>query len=383
MKIKTNVVFKHLLKSNKKIIVEQGGTRSGKTYNILLWIIFSYCTQNTNKIITICRKSFPSLRATVMRDFFDILKTHKMYNEINHNKSSSEYNLYNNLVEFISLDEPQKVRGRKRDVLFINEANELYFEDWQQLLFRTNQKIILDYNPSDEYSWIYDKVITRDDADFYITTYKDNTFLEQALIKEIERLKETDPQYWQIYGLGQKGVSKSTIFNYEESNIPGDAEFLSMGVDYGYTNDPTAHISVYKKGHNLYAQEHLYKTMMTAEDIHSHFKLLNVGDKIIYSDSSEPRLNDYLRRTGWNIRPTVKGRDSIIAGIDLLKRYKLYVTPNSKNLIQEFRNYKWSEDKTGKLTNIPIDKHNHLLDSLRYATFNILSKPNFGKYAIQ
>tara|TARA_R100000654_G_scaffold12032_4_gene26169 strand:- start:7836 stop:8987 length:1152 start_codon:yes stop_codon:yes gene_type:complete len=383
MKIKTNVVFKHLLKSQKKIIVEQGGTRSGKTYNILLWIIFSYCTQNTGKIITICRKSFPSLRATVMRDFFDILKTHKMYNEINHNKSSSEYNLYNNLVEFISLDEPQKVRGRKRDVLFINEANELYFEDWQQLLFRTNEKIIIDYNPSDEYSWIYDKVITRDDADFYITTYKDNTFLEQALIKEIERLKETDPQYWQIYGLGQKGISKSTIFSYRESNIPEDAEFLSMGVDYGYTNDPTAHISVYKKGHNLYVEEHLYKTMMTAEDIHSHFKILNVGDKIIYSDSSEPRLNDYLRRTGWNIRPTVKGRDSIIAGIDLLKRYKLFVTPDSKNLIQEFRNYKWSEDKTGKLTNIPIDKHNHLLDSLRYATFNILSKPNFGKYAIQ
>ena len=383
MKIKTNVVFKHLLKSQKKIIVEQGGTRSGKTYNILLWIIFSYCTQNTCKIITICRKSFPSLRATVMRDFFDILKTHKMYNEINHNKSSSEYNLYNNLVEFISLDEPQKVRGRKRDVLFINEANELYFEDWQQLLFRTNQKIILDYNPSDEYSWIYDKVITRDDADFFITTYKDNTFLEQALIKEIERLKETDPQYWQIYGLGQKGISKATIFNYQESNIPEDAEFLSMGVDYGYTNDPTAHISVYKKGHNLYVEEHLYKTMMTAEDIHSHFKILNVGDKIIYSDSSEPRLNDYLRRTGWNIRPTKKGRDSIIAGIDLLKRYKLFVTPNSLNLIQEFRNYKWSEDKTGKLTNIPIDRNNHLLDSLRYATFNILSKPNFGKYAIQ
>ncbi len=318
-----------------------------------------------------------------MRDFLDILKTHKMYNEINHNKSSSEYKLYNNLVEFISLDEPQKVRGRKRDVLFINEANELYFEDWQQLLFRTNEKIILDYNPSDEYSWIYDKVINRDDADFYITTYKDNTFLEQALIKEIERLKETDPQYWQIYGLGQKGISKSTIFSYQESNIPEDAEFLSMGVDYGYTNDPTAHISVYKKGHNLYVEEHLYKTMMTAEDIHSHFKILNVGDKIIYSDSSEPRLNDYLRRTGWNIRPTVKGRDSIIAGIDLLKRYKLFVTPDSKNLIQEFRNYKWSEDKTGKLTNIPIDKHNHLLDSLRYATFNILSKPNFGKYAIQ
>jgi len=383
MRIQTNVVYKHLVRSNKKIIVEQGGTRSGKTYNILLWIIFSYCTTHRNKIITVCRKSFPSLRATCMRDFLDILKKFKMYKEELHNKSSSEYTLYSNLVEFISLDQPQKVRGRKRDILFINEANELYFEDWQQLLFRTNEKVIIDYNPSDEYSWIYDKVLTREDADFYITTYKDNTFLEPTLIKEIERLKDTDPEYWQIYGLGIKGVSQATIFNYTESEIPDDADFLAMGIDYGYTNDPTAHLSVYKKDYSLYIQEHLYQTMMTAGDINNHFKQLNIQNKIVYADSAEPRLNDFLRRSGWNVRPTIKGRDSIIAGIDLLKRYKLFVTPSSKNLIQELRNYKWSEDKTGKLTNIPIDRNNHLADCLRYATFNILNKPNFGKYVIQ
>ena len=166
MKIKTNVVFEHLLESTNKITVEQGGTRSGKTYNILLFIILHYCTQNTSKTVTICRKTFPAVRSSVMRDFFEILKTHNFYSEDFHNKSSHEYNLNGNLVEFISLDQPQKVRGRKRHLLFINEANELDYEDWQQLIFRTEDKIILDFNPSDEYHWIYEKVITREDADF-------------------------------------------------------------------------------------------------------------------------------------------------------------------------------------------------------------------------
>ena len=175
-KISTNVIFKHLQKSKTKITIEQGGTRSGKTYNILLWLIFDYCTKNNGKTITICRKTFPSVRASVMRDFLDILKQHRIYSEDFHNKSNSEYALFGNLVEFISLDQPQKVRGRKRDVLFINEANELFFEDWQQLVFRTTEKIILDYNPSDEYSWIYDNVIPRKDAEFFKTTYLDNPF---------------------------------------------------------------------------------------------------------------------------------------------------------------------------------------------------------------
>ena len=383
MEIESNVVYEHLLDSKKKIIVEQGGTRSGKTYNILLWIIFSYCTNNRNKIITICRKTFPSLRATVMRDFFEILKKYSMYSEVLHNKSSSEYMLYNNLVEFISLDQPTKVRGRKRDLLFINESSELNFEDWQQLIFRTNGRIILDYNPSDEYSWIYDKVLSREDVDFFITTYKDNLFLDKTIVKEIERLRETDMQYWQIYGLGQKAISKSIIFTYSESEVPEDATLISHGIDYGYTNDSTALVAVYKKDYSLYIKELLYRTMMTSQDIHKEFKNLKLEGRVIYAESSEPRLNDFLRRSGWNIRPTLKGKDSIVAGIDLLKRYKLFVTPDSKNLIHELRNYKWSKDKTEKLTNIPIDKNNDLLDALRYATFNILSKPNFGKYTIR
>ena len=384
MKVKTNKVFKHLKESKNKITIEQGGTRSGKTYNILMFIIFDYCLRNRNKIVTVCRKTFPALRSSVMRDFIEILRSHNMYSEEYHNKSNSEYHLNGNLVEFISLDQPQKVRGRKRNLLFINEANELDFEDWQQLVFRTEDKIILDYNPSDEYHWIYDKVKDRDDADFYITTYLDNPFLEPSIKAEIERLRDTDEQYWQIYGLGQKGISKATIFNFTETNvIPEDAEFVSYGADAGYTNDPTTLVSVYKKDYNLYIKEHLYQTQMTTVDIHNKWKQIGITREPIYFDSAEPRLIEELRRMGWNVRPSIKGADSVNAGIDLLKRFKIHIYKDSHNAIQEFRNYKWQEDKSGKLMNKPVDKNNHLIDATRYATYSVLSKPNFGRYAIQ
>ena len=383
-KIKTNIVYDHLLLSDKKIIVEQGGTRSGKTYNIILWIIFDYCTNQNNKVITVCRKSFPSLRATVLRDFINILEGHNLYHEKFHNKSNSEYYLFGNLVEFISLDQPQKIRGRKRDLLFINEANELYFEDWQQLIFRTQERIVIDFNPSDEYHWIYDKVLPRDDCDFFKTTYLDNPFVEESIKKEIELLKETDDQYWQIYGLGERAASRNTVFKYAEvSHVPDDADLVAYGMDFGYTNDPSTLVSVYTKDINLYVKEHLYRTAMTTSDIHKFLLSEDLESKPIYADSAEPRLINELRRMGHNIFPSLKGKDSVNAGIDLLKRYKINVLSTSSNAISEFRNYKWKEDKTGALINTPIDNHNHIIDPCRYATYSILSRPNFGKYAVQ
>ena len=381
--IKTNIVYEHLLDTKAKIIVEQGGTRSGKTYNILLWIIFDYCAKNNNKVITITRKAFPSLRATVLRDFIAILQSYKCYSERFHNKSNSEYYLFGNLVEFISLDQPQKIRGRKRDLLFINEGNELYFEDWQQLIFRTQEKIILDFNPSDEYHWIYDKVLTRDDCDFFQTTYLDNPFVDETIKKEIELLKDTDEQYWQIYGLGERAISKSTVFKYNEVNeIPLGAKLIAYGMDFGYSNDPSTLVSVYTMEHNLYIKEHLYRTQMTTQDINLFLRDEKLSSNPIYADSAEPRLIAELRRMGHNIFPSVKGKDSINAGIDLLKRYKINILKDSENAISEFRNYKWKEDKSGRLTNVPHDKFNHIIDPCRYATYSILSRPNFGKYTI-
>lgn len=382
--IQTNKVFNHLIKSDKRIIVEQGGTRSGKTYNILLWLIFYYTERNTAKTITICRKSFPSLRASVMRDFFDILRNHDLYREDHHNKSSHEYHLNGNLVEFISLDQPQKIRGRKRNLLYINEANELFYEDWQQLIFRTDGRIILDYNPSESFHWIYDKVIPRDDCDFYQTTYRDNPFLDEQIKQEIERLKETDEDYWRIYGLGERGMSRATIFQFGTSEIPQEAKLISYGLDFGYTNDPSALVAVYQHGDNLYLDELLYRTGMTNRDIHHHLQSLRLDRRDeIFADSAEPKSIDELHRFGWNVKPTAKGQDSINAGIDILKRHKLFATSRSNNLIKELQNYKWTEDKNGNLLNKPIDVMNHAIDASRYAVYNKLSKPNYGRYSIR
>lgn len=384
-RVRTNKVYTHLKKSTKRITVEQGGSRSGKTYNILLWIIFWYCDHNEGHIITICRKTFPSLRASVMRDFIEILEKYEIYEEKYHNKTNHEYTLNGNLIEFVSLDQPQKIRGRKRDLLFVNEANELYYEDWQQLIMRTIGKAVIDYNPSDSFHWIYDKVIPRDDCEFFQTTYKDNPFLEPEIIKEIERLRGTDDDYWRIYGLGERGRSRSTIFQYSVvEEIPTDAKLLSYGLDFGFTNDPTALIRIYKKDNELYLHELLYHTNLTNQDINEKLNALDIDRQSeIFADSAEPKSIEELYRLRWNIKPTAKGSDSVNAGIDMLKRHKIFITKNSLNAIKEFQNYKWQEDKNGNLLNKPIDTYNHIIDATRYAVWNKLSNPNYGTYAIR
>jgi phage terminase large subunit len=384
MEITTNKIYTHLDNSDKRITIEQGGSRSGKTYNILMWLIFAYSDRNNGKTVTICRKTFPALRASSMRDFFDILKKYDIYKEANHNKSNSEYLLNNNLFEFISLDQPQKVRGRKRDVLYINEANELYFEDWQQLILRTTDKAILDYNPSDEFHFIYDKIKPRDDAEFYITTYKDNPFLDIETVNEIERLKDVDENYWKIYGLGQIGSSQALIFRINECNsIPPEAKFLSYGMDFGFTNDPTTLVAIYQQGDNIYLKELLYQTGLTNRDIDEKLKFHTVERKEIFADSAEPKSIEELYRMGWNVKPATKGQGSVNIGIDMMKRYQLHVTKDSVNMIKEFRNYKWQEDKNGNVLNTPVDMFNHTIDAIRYGLYDKLSRPNYGKYAVK
>tara|TARA_B000000477_G_C6092600_1_gene228384 strand:+ start:1153 stop:2313 length:1161 start_codon:yes stop_codon:yes gene_type:complete len=382
-KIQTNVIFEHLNQTDSKIIIEQGGTRSGKTYNILMWIIFQYCETNTGKTITICRKTFPALRGTVMRDFFDILHKHQLYYEELRSRSTNEYIINGNRIEFISLSEPQRVRGRKRNLLFINECTELTLEDWQQLLFRTSEKIIIDYNPSEEFHWIYEKVITRDDATFFQTSYVDNPFLEHSLIEEIERLKTTDENYWRVYGLGERGQSRSLVFQFTTcQTIPEGAKLLSRGLDFGFSNDSSALVETYVLDNKMYVNELLYRTGMTNQDLGRKFAELGLDRRDeIFCDSAEPKSIEELHRMGWNTKPTYKGAINI--GIDMIRRYELIATETSLNLIKELRNYKYIEDKNGQLTNKPIDAFNHCCDALRYSIVNKLSRPNAGKYYIR
>jgi phage terminase large subunit len=318
-----------------------------------------------------------------MRDFFEILRAYNIYDEAYHNKSNSEYYLNGNLIEFISLDQPTKVRGRKRDLLYVNEANELHWEDWQQLIFRTSGRIIIDYNPSDEYHWIYDKVKTREDADFYITTYRDNPFLDKEIRSEIERLKETDETYWQVYGLGQIGQRKSLIFRFNEiTEIPKGAKLLGYGMDFGFTNDPTTLVAAYEMGDNLYLDELIYKTGLTNQDISQELKALGFDRRDeIFADDAEPKSIEELYRMGWNVKRANK--KEVMLGIDIMKRYVIHITSRSVNMIKEFKNYKFIEDKNGNILNKPVDMFNHTIDPVRYICYNKKSKPNYGKYAVR
>lgn len=381
--IETNKTFSQLEKSVHKISAFQGGSRSGKTYNILIWIVFSYCFRNKNKTVSICRKTLPSLKASVLRDFLEILRNNNLYSEIYHNKTSNEYWLNGNLIEFFSLEMGSRVRGRKRDLLFINECNEIDYESWSQLLFRTDGSVIIDYNPHDEFHWIYDKVLERADCRLHISTYLDNPFISNTLKQEIERLRETDQDYWRIYGLGLRGKNRSLVFKFKTCNsIPPDAKFLAYGLDFGFSSDSTSLCATYQDGNNLYVKELIYSTGLTNQDIAKQFEKLGLDRRSeIFADSSEPKSIEEIYRMGWNIKG--KKKFEINYGIDLIRRHNLYISKDSPNAIKELMNYKYIEDKNGNLTNKPYDKNNHFADSLRYSVVHKLGRTNYGRYAIK
>lgn len=365
-----------------RVQVHQGGTRSGKTYSILQVLIeLCYRYPNRGTVITICRKSFPSLRGSVMRDFFEILKRLEWYSEANHNKSEHTYNLFGNLIEFISIDQPQKVRGRKRDFLFANEANELTLEDWRQLMYRTKVMAIIDYNPSDEFHWIYEEVIPRNDALFFKSTYLDNPHLDPAVVREIEQLKEVDENHWRVYGLGERGQSRETVFTHYliVDEIPEGYKLRVIGIDFGFTNNPTAIVECWSDGKGWYFKVIAYKHEMRAKEIAEAVESYRVP---VVADSAEPRTIDQIRGHSINIHKSIKGPDSVRTGIEYLKGRPMYIDSNSPELIKEVRNYKFQVNKEGRVLNEPVKAFDHAIDACRYGAGWFQKRPNFGEYAI-
>lgn len=380
LNLEVSAVFQKNFEATSRIVVNQGSSRSGKTYSILQMIIVrAMAMTDQGHKFTIVRKESTTIRSTVLQDFQSIMQEWGLWDDKNFNKVVMEYRLNGNLIEFIGANDGQKLRGAKRDTLYVNEANELGWESVKQLIMRTTGQVYLDYNPSiTKLHWLYSKIIdVRDDVTFIHSTYKDNPFLEEAIVKEIERLQFTDPDAWRIYGLGEMGVSRSTIFNaYTTDSIPEGCSLISYGLDFGYTNDPTALVAAYlsSDGQSIYLKEIAYATGLTNDDIIDILVANNISNRdTIYADSAEPKSIDYIKRKGYNIRPTKKGADSILSGIDTLKRYRLYYT--GRNLQMEFTNYRWKEDINGEPTNKPIDRYNHAMDAVRYATFNVLGQP--------
>lgn len=371
LELKTTRVFsknhQQLQDDDIRFIINQGGSRSSKTYS-LCQLLIVYALQNPKKVISIVRKSFPALRATVMRDFLEVLKDLDLYNSEYHNKTNHIYRFPNGTeIEFFSVDDEQKIRGRKRDICWCNEANEINRDEFVQLNIRTDNKFFCDFNPSDTEHWLYD-LIERPDAIKLHSTYKDNPFLPKSLVKEIEELIKTDEDYYNIYALGIPSKSKHTIYNHQKeySFLPEKTETI-LGLDFGYVDETALCITHYREN-EVYVEEMLYESYLTTPEviqkIKELFKVYNLPmHSTIVCDYARPEIIEEMRRNGFNCVNAIK---NIQEGIDAVKSKELYIHKDSYNLKKELGNYKWKL-KGDMLTDVPVDKFNHLMDAMRYA----------------
>jgi len=360
---------------NIRFIVNQGGSRSSKTVSLCQLIIL-YAYTNPNKVISIIRKTFPALRATVMRDFFEQINNMNLSNLIKHNKSEHIVTFPNGtIVEFFSVDDEQKIRGRKRDIAWVNEANELWYEDFQQLNFRTTDKLIFDYNPSDSHSWLYELPINQ--SKMIKSTYKDNPFLDKSIVKQIEELKFTDEAQYQIYALGEKTTSKVNIysnFTYVEER-PIRFQQYKYGLDFGY-NHPTALVKVWFHENELFVEDLIYESYLTTKELVEKIKAVGVERTVeCMADYSRPEIIHEINDAGFSVLNADK---NVKKGIDDVKTYKIYT--NSKNVFKEYENYKWK--KIGdRIQDEPVKNWDDAMDAIRYAVREIKLNGSRNFYA--
>jgi phage terminase large subunit len=374
LKIQTTRVFEDLISTDKRICIFQGSSRASKSYNILIYWVYRLL-QEENKTLSIVRKTLPALKGSILRDLKEILIKFEVYDANNWNSTDGYYELGTNVIEWFSLSDEQRLRGRKRDYLFINEATEVSEDEYTQLILRTSDRVIIDFNPSLWNSWIYD-LEGKDDVFYTIVTYKDNPFLSDIQVKEIEKLKFRDQNLWRVFGLGLKGVPTRVVFNHQQiiGEIPPEAKLLGYGIDYGY-HDAQTLIAVYKNDDNIYVNELLYLKRTTIPDFIYKIKDLELNLKDDYiADSANPQGIEEMRRAGINIKPVAKG--TILHGIDLIKRHNLFVTSTSINLIDELNQYVWKQDKNLKNLDEAIDDFNHCIDPIRYVLQMKVNKPN-------
>jgi len=375
-----------ILALKKRIKIIQGGTSAGKTFGILPILIHKACA-TAGLEISVVAESHPHLRRGALKDFLKIMKSTNRYVDQRFNKSRSQYTFSNgSFIEFFSADDSSKLRGARRDMLYINECNSITFDSYNELSIRTKKEVYLDYNPANEF-WVHTELKEDPDADFIILTYKDNEGLDEGIVQQIEknRLKGQTSAYWRnwwtVYGEGKVGQLQGAIFtNYKQiDTIPDEARLIGIGLDFGYSADPTAIIAVYKYNDQRILDEMTYQTGLLNSDI---AKILP-KDVPVYADSAEPKSIADIQRYGITIKGVTKGKDSINYGIDVMQRQSYLVTSQSTNLIKELRSYCWDKDKGGKMLNKPIDNFNHSLDAVRYHEMETIGlNKNFGEYSI-
>lgn len=359
---------KKIANLRKRIKGIQGGTSASKTISTLLILIAESQLDASPKLTSVVSESMPHLRRGAMRDFLNIMQDHHYYNEAQWNRTEFIYTFETgSKIEFFSADTPDKVRGPRRDRLFINECNNIPFEAFNQLEVRTREEIYLDWNPTNEF-WFYTDVLNNPEmeVDHIIITYKDNEALEESIVKSIES-RRGNKGWWAVYGLGQLGEVEGKIYKdwkLDLDEIPHEARLERYGLDFGYSNDPTSVVAIYSYNGGYIVDEIMHRKGLSNKQIADH--MLNLPVALIIADSAEPKSIDEISSYGLSIIGANKGQGSVNQGIQYVQDQRITVTKNSPNIKKAYNNYLWMVDKDGKILNVPDHYLSDAMDALRY-----------------
>lgn len=375
---KTSELYLANLNATEDLIINQGGTSSGKTVAILQ-ALFSIAIREKADILVV-GQSIPNLKVGALKDAQTIVDSSEELKQliVSFNKSDRIYEFVSgSTMQFKSFQDFQDAKSGKRDYSFFNEINGIPKPIFDEIHLRTRIRTFVDYNPNEEF-YIHG-FIGKTGVKFLRTWHEHNPFLSQKIRDKIEGLKEIDEDLWKVYARGMTGKIEGLVFRKWKiaEAVPEGAEYIGSGLDFGFTNDPSASVDVFRSDGNLYVKETLYRTGLTNQDL---AKELDKSNKYV-CDSAEPKSIEELRRSGMKVEAAIKGKDSINLSIDILKQYNIFLI--GENLTKEFKSYKWKVDrKTNNPTNEPVDFMNHLIDALRYVAINKLKKNTTGRYTI-
>ena len=375
MPYEITTAIRKLASLKKRVRAIQGGTSAGKTVGIESVLIDLAQQDEQPTITSIVSESFPHLKRGAMLDFLTLMQQQGYFRDKRWNKTDYTYTFETgSKLEFFSVDQPGKVRGPRRDRLFMNEANNIPYDTFDQLEVRTKEFVFLDWNPVSEF-WYYDKVANREDVEFLVLTYRDNEGLDQRIVEAIERRKDRKG-WWKVYGEGQLGEVEGKIYKDWQivDEIHHHARLERYGLDFGYSNDPTAIVAIYYYDGGYIWDEVCFLKGLSNKQIAD--TLLNQPQALVVADSAEPKSIDEIKSYGINIVATEKGPDSVRNGIQLVQDQRISMTKRSVNLIKEYRNYLWEVDKDGAVLNVPEHTFSHSMDAGRYAMTSIIKKPN-------
>lgn len=380
---RTTAVDKILaLKKRKRVV--QGGTWAGKTYGLIARFI-NKASKQPGKKMTVVAETIPAIKEGALDDFKSIMIDTGRWLEERYNATDRVYTFSTgSRIEFKSFDSVGKAKASgKRTDLLINEGNYIPYEIADALIMRTSEEVWIDFNPTNEF-WAHTEILPQDDAEFLLLKYSDNEALPETILSELKSKQQKafyDPEkdwnepsnikssYWanwcRVYIAGEIGSLEGVIFtNWKQvDNIPEGATLIGSGLDFGYTNDPTAVVDVYSWDGYRLLDERVYETGLDNNDIANKIKEKHTT---VYADSAEPKSIAEIKKRKVNIKPVVKGTDSIKYGIGIMQEQDYLVTSTSLNLIRELRGYCWDKDKDGRTLNKPIDFNNHAIDALRY-----------------